>query len=89
MPWGLKRYQQTRQSHFVTFCCFRRHPLLTTDASRSTFELALERVRRAFKLRIYAYVIMPEHVHLVAERTRTGTPGRRSEIVKARSLPDA
>ena len=72
MPWGLKRYQQTRQSHFVTFCCFHRRPLLTTDASRSTFELALERVRRAFKLRIYAYVIMPEHVHLLLNEPELG-----------------
>ena len=74
MPWGLKRYQQTRQSHFVTFCCFHRRPLLTTDASRSTFELALERVRRAFKLRIYAYVIMPEHVHLLLNEPELGLP---------------
>jgi putative transposase len=30
-----------------------------------TFEAALERVRRSFKLRVYAYVVMPEHVHLL------------------------
>ena len=65
MPRGLKRYQQTRQSHFVTFCCYHRRPFLTTDASRRTFEAALERVRHAFKLRVFAYVIMPEHVHLL------------------------
>ncbi len=72
MPRGLKRYQQTRQSHFVTFCCYHRRPLLTTDASRRTFEAALERVRHAFKLHVFAYVIMPEHVHLLLSEPEQG-----------------
>jgi len=29
------------------------------------FEAALERVRRKFRLRVYGYVVMPEHVHLM------------------------
>jgi len=65
MPWGLRRFQQSGQSHFVTFCCYHCHQLLTTDASRRTFESALERVRRSFRLRVYGYVVMPEHVHLL------------------------
>lgn len=32
VPWGLKRYQQTRQLHFITFSCYHRAPLLTPDA---------------------------------------------------------
>jgi putative transposase len=72
MPWGLKRYQQTGQSHFVTFCCYHRHPSFTTSASRRIFEAALERVRQSFRLRVYGYVVMPEHVHLlVSEPERT------------------
>jgi REP-associated tyrosine transposase len=72
VPWGLKRYQQTRQSHFVTFCCYHRRRLLVTDGSRRTFEAALERVRRSFNLRVYAYVIMPEHVHLLLSEPERG-----------------
>jgi len=72
VPWGLKRYQQTRQSHFVTFCCYHRRPLLTTDASRRTFEAALERVRQTFKPRVFGYVIMPEHVHLLLSEPEQG-----------------
>jgi transposase IS200 family protein len=73
MPWGLTRYQQTGQSHFVTFCCYHRHPLFATDANRRVFENALERVRRSFCLRVYGYVVMPEHIHLlVSEPERTG-----------------
>ena len=65
MPWGLKRFQQTGQSHFVTFCCYHRRPLLTEAAARRIFETALERVRRSFRLCVYGYVVMPEHVHLL------------------------
>jgi len=72
MAWGLKRYQKTRQSHFVTFCCYHRCKLLTTDESRRTFEAALERVRSTYKLRVYAYVIMPEHVHLLLSEPERG-----------------
>jgi len=28
MPWGLKRFQEARCLHFVTFSCYRRAPLL-------------------------------------------------------------
>lgn len=74
MPWGLKRYQDTGQSHFVTFCCYHRRPLFTTDASRLVFENALERVRRNFRLRVYAYVVMPEHIHLLVSEPGRAAP---------------
>ena len=65
MPWGLTRFHHSGQSHFVTFCCYHRRRLLTTDASRRIFESALERVRRGFRLQVYGYAVMPEHVHLL------------------------
>jgi putative transposase len=73
MPWGLIRFQHSGQSHFVTFCCYHRHPLLTTDASLRIFESALERVRRSFRLQVYGYVIMPEHVHLLLSEPQRDT----------------
>jgi REP-associated tyrosine transposase len=65
MPWGLTHFHHSGQSHFVTFCCYHRLRLLTTDESRRIFESALERVRRSFRLQVYGYVVMPEHVHLL------------------------
>lgn len=65
MPWGLKRFQESGQTHFITFSCYQRSPLLVTDISRQTFEQALERIRCSYKLYVYGYVIMPEHVHLL------------------------
>ena len=73
MPWGLKRYQNTGQAHFITFSCYHRRPLLATDAPRRLFENALERVRRNFRLRIYAYVVMPEHIHLLVSEPERDT----------------
>jgi len=69
MPWGLMRFQHSGQTHFVTFCCYHRSRLLTTDQSRRVFETALERVRRSFT-QVYGYVVMPEHVHLLLSEPR-------------------
>jgi putative transposase len=39
--------------------------MFTTDASRRLFESTLERMRNNFRVRVYAYVVMPEHIHLL------------------------
>ena len=72
MPWGLERFHHSGQSHFVTFCCDHRHRLFTTDASRRTFESALERVRRSYRLYVYGYVVMSGACSSTAQRTTTG-----------------
>jgi putative transposase len=82
MPWGLTRFQHSGQSHFVTFCCYHRRRLLTTDASRLIFESALERVRRGFRLQVYGYVVMPEHVHLLLSEPQGGASGCRTVPLK-------
>jgi putative transposase len=82
MPWGLIRFQHSGQSHFITFCCYHRHRLLTTDASRRIFELALERVRLSFRLQVYGYVVMPEHVHLLLSEPQRDTFGDGSAPLK-------
>ena len=73
MPWGLTRFHHSGQSHFVTFCCYHRRRLFTTDASRRIFESALERVRGSFRLHVYGYVAMPEHIHLLLSEPQQDT----------------
>src|SRR6476646_2063325 len=73
MPWGLARFHESGQSHFVTFCCYHRRRLLTTDESCRIFESALERVRRSYRLYVYGYVVMPEHVHLLLSESPQDT----------------
>jgi putative transposase len=64
MARGLVRYQDSGQSHFIPFSCYHRMQLL--DESRLGLLLqALEQVRQNYSLRVYGYVGMPEHVHLL------------------------
>jgi putative transposase len=65
MPSGLKRFQKAEALHFITFSCFHRLPLLETPRLKETFETVLEQLRARHEARIYAYVLMPEHVHLL------------------------
>jgi putative transposase len=65
MPYGLKRFQQAEALHFITFSCFHRLPFLETAEPKETFEAVLEQTRARHEARIYAYVLMPEHIHLL------------------------
>jgi len=65
MPSGLKRFQGAESLHFITFSCFHRLPLLEAPGARETVEVVLEQTRVRHLARIYAYVLMPEHVHLL------------------------
>jgi hypothetical protein len=51
--------------HFLTYSCFRRLPLLTRDRTRRWVLESLDSARQSLDLALWAYVIMPEHVHVV------------------------
>src|SRR5437879_2376380 len=82
MPWGLKRFHQTRQLHFLTFSCYKRRPKFGTPESRSTLEAALERVRQQHELCVYSYVVMPEHVHMLVSEPERGTLAQAIQSLK-------
>ena len=65
MSRGLRRFQESGQSHFVTFSCYRQQPFFSTAERYDLFVQCLEDMRRRFEMRIYGYVVMPEHVHLL------------------------
>jgi putative transposase len=65
VPWSLKRFQQSRQLHYITFSCYRRRPRLNTPEVRRLFLRQLEIARRRFAMCVYGCVVMPEHVHLL------------------------
>lgn len=66
MPAGLKRYYGQGDLHFITFSCFRRLPLLKTARARNVFVRELGKIRDQMGFRLIGYVVMPEHVHLLA-----------------------
>jgi putative transposase len=82
VPWGLKRYQQARDPHFVTFSCYRRQPLLSSAHAKGLLEQALEQARRAYGFYVTGYVIMPEHVHLLISEPERSTLARALQAMK-------
>ncbi len=90
MPSGLRRYQQARQLHYITFTCFHRNKYLGTAAARDVFEQTLERVRRWYGFYIVGYVVMPEHVHLLVSEPVRSTLAVALQMLKqvsSRKLP--
>jgi putative transposase len=65
MPTGLMRFHQSRQTHFITFSCYHRQAKFVDGTIYDLFPVCLEDMRRRFAMRIYGYVVMPEHVHLL------------------------
>jgi putative transposase len=59
MPWSLRRYQQSRQTHYITFSCYRRLQKLGDALLRDLMVKCLEQTRRRFELRVYGFVLMP------------------------------
>ena len=82
MPKGLKRYQQTRNFHFITFSCYRRQPFLQTDTAKDTTQRILEQTRQQQRLCIAAYVLMPEHIHLLTDEPAISTVASFLQIFK-------
>ncbi len=73
MTRGLRRYHESKQSHFVTFSCYRRQVRFSGDELRNLFLSSLENTRRKYRLCIYGYVVMPEHVHLLVSEPERRT----------------
>src|SRR5439155_14585118 len=60
-----KRYNVPGQAHYLTFSCFQRRPFLSRDRSRQWLVDAIDRARTVHALELWAYVIMPEHAHVI------------------------
>ena len=82
MPTGLKRFQQTKLFHFITFSCYKRQPFLCTPEAKDTAARFLEQTRRQQGLLVAAYVLMPEHVHLLTNEPALDTLATFLQILK-------
>jgi len=60
-----KRYNTPGDAHALTFSCFQRQPFLTKDGSRQWLIDAIDRARGKLRFFVWAYVIMPEHAHVL------------------------
>jgi putative transposase len=60
-----RRYNEPGQPRELTFSCYRRLPFLSRAMTQEWFAEALQQARQKFGFQIWAYVLMPEHVHLL------------------------
>ena len=83
MPWGLKRFYGGGDLHFITASCYRRQPLLAAARHRDLFVQVLEQVRQRYQFVVIAYVVMPEHFHLLISEPEKANP---SVVIQALKL---
>ncbi|QDV38862.1 REP-associated tyrosine transposase [Tautonia plasticadhaerens] len=60
-----RRDDEPGHAHALTFSCSRRLPLLSRDRTRRWLVEAIEEARSRACFDLWAYVIMPEHAHLL------------------------
>jgi putative transposase len=60
-----KRFEGLNHARFLTCSCFRRRPFLDRDRSRLWLTDAIERARARHGFELWAWVVMPEHFHVL------------------------
>ncbi len=76
-----RRYNEPAQPRELTFSCYRRMPFFSRERTCEWFRQALEAARTKFDFQVWAYVLMPDHVHLLVNRGGTSlrSPEGRAE----------
>ncbi len=60
-----RRYNIIGDAHALTFSCYKRQPFLARDRARTWLVESLDTARKKHTFDLWAYVLMPEHVHLL------------------------
>jgi putative transposase len=61
----VRHFHEPGDVHELTFSCYRRLPLLTNNAWRTKLSRCLDEACDALGCHLAAFVLMPEHVHLL------------------------
>jgi putative transposase len=85
VPRGLYRFHYARTAHFITFTCYHRYAQLAEPSARDLFVEALERTRALYRMKVYGFVVMPEHVHLLISEPERGTVATAIQSLKISS----
>jgi putative transposase len=59
------RFDAENTPRELTFSCYRGYPFFIRDRARNWFVEALQDARRTWPVDLWAWVLMPEHVHLI------------------------
>lgn len=68
----IRHFNIARQAHELTFSCRDRAPLLADDERRVIVHSAIRAACERLRYDVLAYVLMPEHVHLVVLPRESG-----------------
>jgi putative transposase len=68
----LRHYDHLNTARFVTFSCYHRFQLLTDSSVIMAVIDTLQTIRTRYQIKIFGYVVMPEHVHLARFGEGTG-----------------
>jgi putative transposase len=79
---NLIRLQESGNLHFITFSCFQRRPYLAEPETRQLFEASLEKARITYDFYLNAYVVMPNHVHLLISEPKNAILAKAIQALK-------
>lgn len=78
-----RRYNRPGEARELTFSCYRRYRFFTRERVRRWFLEALQRAGQEQPFDLWAYVVMPEHVHLlIYPRTADGSISKILRVIK-------
>ena len=70
----MKRYEEPNHLRFLTFSCYKQFPLFEDDWTKDVFVDVLQAQRGRCGFHLVAWVLMPEHVHLLLWHKLPGYP---------------
>ncbi len=83
----VKHFDVPGHAHELTFSCYRRLPLLSTDHFKVMLSRAIDRAMERHGFSLVGFVYMPEHVHLIVYPCRAEC--RVSSLLRAIKRPHA
>ncbi len=84
----LKHYNDPCSVRFITFACYHHLSLLHSDFAKKCFLTHLEKNRVKFGYKLLAYVVMPNHVHLLLQTPEKLNLGRAMGDLKSRTATE-
>lgn len=81
----LRHYDNLNTGRFVTFSCYRRLRSLNNPRAIEILIRHIDLARQKHKFKLFGYVVMPEHVHLVLHPPDNMKPGLVIREIKSRS----
>lgn len=81
----LRHYDNQGSARFITFSCYHNYNLLNSEVARRIFMDHLGQARKKYQFRLFGYVLMHNHVHIVLQPKENSRLGIIIGELKSRS----